>query len=39
MGHQAPVPHRAATISTNQYPPEQDYVFGTKIGPPMEPGT
>ncbi|ACV76895.1 site-specific integrase [Nakamurella multipartita] len=37
MVHQALVTHRAAMMPTSQYLPEPVYVFGTKIGTPMEP--
>jgi integrase len=37
MVHHALVAHRAATMPTNEYFPEPVYVFGTKIGTPMEP--
>ncbi|WP_245544877.1 tyrosine-type recombinase/integrase [Nakamurella multipartita] len=37
MVHQALSAHRAATKPASQYSPEPAYVFGTKIGTPLEP--
>lgn len=37
MVHQALMTHRAATMPSSEYFPEPVYVFGTKIGTPMEP--